>query len=280
MVDNGSPGREVAERCEDYDFVSAVRLEENAGFSAAVNLAARRASGEALVLVNDDCVCERSFVAEIVAPLDRAASVVMAAGVLRNVRDSAVIDTAGLVLDRTLLVDDYLSGQPMAILDASVADPLGPSGAAAAYDREAFLACGGFDENLFAYWEDVDLALRLAVAGGRCRLARGAVGTHEHSATLGSGSAGKNRLTGFGRGYVLRKWGVLTPRRFGPVLAREGLVIAGQLLVDRNLAGLSGRLDGWRAANPSEGFPDVPLAGDGLSRTLSRRWRRRRLDSP
>ena len=69
---------------------------------------------------------------------------------------------------------------------------------------------------LFAYWEDTDLALRLIREGHRCRLAPDARGTHEHSATLGAGSAEKNRLTGFGRGYVLRKWGVVTPRRAAP----------------------------------------------------------------
>ena len=96
-----------------------------------------------------------------------------------------------------------------------MADPLGPSGAAAAFDRAAFLECGGFDERLFAYWEDVDLVLRLRLAGARCVLVPDARAVHSHSATLGSGSARKNYLTGFGRGYVLRKWGVLSGQARG-----------------------------------------------------------------
>ena len=62
-------------------------------------------------------------------------------------RDPSRIDTAGMQLDRTLLVFDYLNGEPVACLDQGVPDPIGPSGAAAAFDREAFLAAGGFDEN-------------------------------------------------------------------------------------------------------------------------------------
>ena len=68
--------------------------------------------------------------------------------------------------------------EPLDVLDEGVPDPLGPSGGAAAYDREAFLRLGGFDERIFAYFEDVDLALRLRKAGWSCRLAPAARGTH------------------------------------------------------------------------------------------------------
>ena len=44
--------------------------------------------------------------------------------------------------------------------------PLGPTGGAALYRREAFEAVGGFDERIFLYYEDLDLALRLAARGG------------------------------------------------------------------------------------------------------------------
>lgn len=230
------------------------------------------------MLINDDCVCEPGFVEAIVAPLDPAAGVVMAAGVLRDQADPELIDTAGMQLDETLLVYDYLNGMPLAAL-AGAPDPIGPSAAAAAFDAGAFAEVGGFDENLFAYWEDVDLVLRLLAAGGSCRLAREAVGTHEHSATLGSGSAAKNRLMGFGRGYVLRKWRVVTPRRLLPVLAREAVLVGGQALIDRNLSGLPARVRGWRAARPERPYPPEVAergGGDDLLRTLRRRLRRRR----
>ena len=281
VVDNASPGGEVAALTAEYAFARALPLASNRGFSYPVNLAAREATGEALVLVNDDCVCDRRFVERIAAALDPGAGVVMAAGVMRDRDRPELIDTAGMQLDRTLLVYDYMNGMPVAALERPVADPIGPSAAAAAFDRDAFLAAGGFDENLFAYWEDVDLVLRLLAAGGRCALAPGARGTHEHSATLGSGSAAKNRLMGFGRAYVLRKWGVVSPRRLAPLIAREAVIVAGQALIDRNLSGLSGRRAGWRAAASVERMPFPAAAavaggGDSLLRTLRRRLARRR----
>ncbi len=284
VVDNASPGGVASEVCRRFPGAEAVRVEENLGFSRAVNLGARRADGEAVVLVNDDCVCDREFVERIVAALDPARGVIMAAGVMRDGRDPSMIDTAGIELDRTLLGFDYLNGQPTSVLDDGVPDPIGPSGAAAAFERSAFLGIGGFDERLFAYWEDVDLALRLAREGGRCVLAAGARGTHEHSATLGSGSSRKNYLMGFGRGYVLRKWGVLTPRRLPAVLFRDGVLCLGQLALDRNAAGIRGRVRGYRAAPRGEAYPTAlversprpaGVLGD-LRRRAARRVRMRR----
>ena len=277
VVDNGSRDGAVQALGERHEGVEVLRLEANAGYSRAVNLGAKRGNGDVLVLLNDDCVCDPGFVAAIASPIDPAAGVVMAAGVMREWADHERIDSAGMELDRTLLVYDYLNGEPVSRLDQGVANPIGPSAAAAAFDRRAFLSQGGFDERLFAYWEDVDLVLRLRREGYRCALAADARGIHEHSATLGSGSARKNYLMGFGRGYVLRKWRVLSANRFAGVIARDGVLCAGQAIVDRNLAGIRGRLDGYRAARPTEVYPvdleRAPQAGAGAN--LLRRVRRR-----
>ncbi|MBS1868984.1 MAG: glycosyltransferase family 2 protein [Actinobacteria bacterium] len=278
LVDNGVPAPGVEWVRERLAHVTLVRFEQNAGYSRAVNAGARRAAGDALVLLNDDCTCEPRFVEALAGALDPAAAVVMAAGVLRDQHAPELIDTAGMELDATLLVFDYLNGRPVAALDASLPAPIGPSAAAAAFDRAAFLAVGGFDERIFAYWEDVDLVLRLRRAGGCCALARDALGVHHHSATLGSGSRAKNRLMGYGRGYVLRTWGVLRPRRLPAVLARELVICAGQAVVDRNVSGVGGRLAGWRAATPSFPYPGDLLesgGGPGLAGELARRLRRR-----
>lgn len=277
VVDNGSTDDTAEVLSSRFPDVDVLSLSTNEGFSRAVNQAALLAAGDAIVLLNNDCVCEPDFVRTVANALDPAESVVMVAGVL--LENGALIDSAGIELDDTLLVFDYLNGESVEAL-RTAAPPLGPSAAAAAFDKEAFLSVGGFDEKLFAYWEDVDLVLRLRLAGAECVLAPGARALHAHSGTLGSGSAGKNYLTGFGRGYVLRKWGVVRGSRGVAAIAREVGICAAQLVVDRTATGISGRIRGWRAiaSHDVRGYPDSLGIGGRrrLATELRRRWRRRR----
>jgi len=110
VIDNASPGGSVSATGGRYDFAEVVRLDHNAGFSMPMNIGARRASTETLVLLNDDCVCDPEFIERLIEPLDPGAGVVMASGVLRDWRHPELIDSAGMELDRTLLVYDYLNG--------------------------------------------------------------------------------------------------------------------------------------------------------------------------
>ena len=98
------------------------------------------------------------------------------AGVLLQERSPGLIDSAGVVADRTLMGFDYLHGEPVAAA-ADGARPARPDRRRrASTDRAAFEAVGGFDERIFLYYEDLDLALRMAARGGRCRLAAEARG--------------------------------------------------------------------------------------------------------
>ncbi len=277
VADNGTGAPELDRAADAVEGAQILRLESNLGYSRAVNLAAREAQGDTLVLLNDDSVVDPGYVDRITAPLDPAGGVVMAAGVMCDAGEPGLIETAGIEIDRTLLAFDYLNGEPVEALEGPVADPIGPSGAAAAFWREAFLEVDGFDERLFAYLEDVDLVLRLRRAGGSCRLAKAARGLHEHSGTLGSGSRRKDYLMGYGRGYMLRKWNVITPWRLPGIVARELSVSAGQAVLDRNLEGVRGRVNGLRAGRPAEPYPPAGLLPDppSLGATLGRRWRRR-----
>src|SRR5436190_23633105 len=84
VVDNGSSDPSMADLDSRFAGVQVIRLKRNAGYSRAVNIAAREATGDALVLVNDDCVCDPGFVEAITAPLDSRNGVGMAGGMMRE----------------------------------------------------------------------------------------------------------------------------------------------------------------------------------------------------
>jgi len=250
LADNGSEDDSVELTRRQLPEAKVVELGRNLGFGPALNRATAEVPGDPIILLNNDAVPEPRFVEALLESLGEGVDSV--AGLLLQERAPELIDSAGVVADATLMGFDYLHGEPVAVA-ATAADPLGPTGGAALYRREAFEAAGGFDERIFLYYEDLDLALRLAAAGSRCRLAPEARALHAYSASLGAASARKYAWTGWSRGYMLRRYGVMrSPRLALRALACEGALCVGQLLKDRTAGGLGGRLRGWRDARGME----------------------------
>lgn len=245
VVDNGSEDDSVAIVRGRFPGVELIALPENIGFGRALNLAVREVPGDPVVLLNNDVECEPGFLEALLGGLQDDVAAV--AGVLVQRDSPDLIDSAGVMVEAdTLMAFDYLHGEDVACL-ADAPAPLGPTGGAALFRHDAFTELGGFDERIFVYYEDVDLALRMRAAGHRCALAPGARALHAFSATLGSRSGAKFELTGWSRGYLLRRYGVLS--RPGPAaraLACEAAICAGQLLRARTERGLRGRVRGWR----------------------------------
>jgi N-acetylglucosaminyl-diphospho-decaprenol L-rhamnosyltransferase len=275
VADNGSSDGSDEMVAKRFPEVRLLRLGENRGFGTALNRAVESHPADAIVLLNNDAAAEPRFVEALVDGL--GAGVDSVAGVMLQESDPGSIDSAGVVADRTLMGFDYLHGEPITAAVNAPA-PLGPTGGAALYRREAFEAVGGFDERIFLYYEDLDLALRLAARGGGCRLAPEARALHAYSASLGAASAAKYARTGWSRGYMLRRYGVMRdPRLALRALACEGAIGAGQLLRDHTAAGVKGRLRGFRDGADFErrNVADAPLLDiTGLQAIALRRRRR------
>jgi N-acetylglucosaminyl-diphospho-decaprenol L-rhamnosyltransferase len=275
LVDNGSGDDSIDLARRELPGVKVVELGENLGFGRAINRAVAETPGDPVILLNNDAVPEPRFVEALLDGLGEGVDSV--AGLLLQERAPELIDSAGVVADATLMGFDYLHGEPAAAA-AAAAPPLGPTGGAALYRRQAFEEVGGFDERIFLYYEDLDLALRLAARGGRCALAPAARALHAYSASLGAASARKYSWTGWSRGYMLRRYGVArNPRLALRALACEGALCAGQLLKDRTAAGLEGRLRGWRDAAGLEprSADGAPLLDLSAREALALRRRRR-----
>jgi N-acetylglucosaminyl-diphospho-decaprenol L-rhamnosyltransferase len=275
VVDNGSTDGSAAAARADFPEVTVLELGENVGFGPALNRAVETHPADGIVLLNSDVECEPGFCAALLAGLDDG--IEMVAAVLLQEQEPGLIDSAGVVADHTLMGFDYRHGEPVSVL-AGAADPLGPTGGAGLYRRSAWERVGGFDERIFLYYEDLDLALRIAAGGGRCRLAPGARALHAYSPGLGAASGAKYARTGWSRGYMLRRYGVMSDARLAlRALACEATIGLGQTLRDRTVAGITGRLRGFRAGAglPRREVGAAPLLDISGREALALRRRRR-----
>lgn len=274
VVDNGSTDHTLELLRADWPDVAVVRLDGPHGFATACNRGAREGGGEAVVLLNNDVECRPNLLERLVAPLQDPAVGSVAALMLQP--DGERIDSIGLAADVTLAGFPRHHGEPLAC--AGDAHPLlaGPAGTAAAYRRAAWEQVGGLDEAIFSYMEDLDLALRLRIAGWHSIAAADAIGVHLGSATHGHRSAAQRRHFGFGRGYVLRRYGRLRGRTGPRALITETIVVLGDLALSGDLAALRGRIAGWRAAQRRPRLPDPPpdAVESGIGLVASLRMRR------
>jgi N-acetylglucosaminyl-diphospho-decaprenol L-rhamnosyltransferase len=262
VVDNASTDGTAELVADRFPHVRLVRLDQNLGFGRAVNRGVETVESEVVVLINNDVLCEPDFLERLLAPLaDEQVS--MVAGVLLQYDRPDLVDTAGIELDPTLRSWDSLWNRPLAELHGA-REPAGPCGGAAAYRTRSFREVGGFDEAFFAYWEDVDLALRLRLAGHRCVRAADARALHRHGQTLGAASPRQRELEAFGRGFVLARYRVARRgvRTRLQVAVLDWPVLIVHLLARREPGPLRERWRGTRAglARPGLRAP-VELAG-------------------
>ncbi len=258
VVDNGSTDGTPVRLRADWPGVQLESLDRNHGFAVASNRGVAGGSGEIVVLLNNDVKCRADFLERLIAPLRDP--VVGSAASLMLQPGEELIDSIGLTADVTLAGFPRLHGLPAR--HASDPRPVlaGPAGTAAAYRRAAWEQVGGLDETIFTYMEDFDLALRLRSAGWGSVAAPGAVGVHLGSATHGHRSAWQRRNGGFGRGYLLRRYGLPQGAARARALITEAVVVLGDLIISHDLAALQGRMRGWSAGQCRPHLPRPPAA--------------------
>ena len=187
VVDNGSQDatRDILARSQGL--TQRILLDRNTGYSAAHNLAIRRARGEYYLSLNPDVFMSASFVATLVAAISANPRYGAATGKLLRADDPRLIDSAGIYLVASQRHLDRGAGE----LDTDRFNRgelvFGASGAAALYRREMLddLTVDGevFDEDFFAYREDADLAWRAQLYGWRCVYVPAATALHVRRVT-------------------------------------------------------------------------------------------------
>jgi GT2 family glycosyltransferase len=173
VVDNGSRDHTLARVMMAAPEAHVIALDTNRGFTGGCNMGVAHTSSPYILFLNDDARLAPGYLDVLVRCLEADPQAASATGKLllqQGGGGCCRIDSAGIAMQFYALrpVDRGHGEIDRGQYDAP-SECFGPSGAAALYRREALQSVGPevFDEALFAYFEDVDLAWRLRRRGWR-----------------------------------------------------------------------------------------------------------------
>jgi GT2 family glycosyltransferase len=184
LVDNASPDRCGRAAKARWPWLEVVRSETNLGFAGGVHLGAEKANGEVLVLLNDDAAAEPGFIDAHLGVLADHPKAAATAGRLTTwdgrrhdfIRGGVTFDIHAFQIGQ---------GWPVEAMETPAEGEALPfsCGGNMAIRRADWDDLGGFDPELFAYFEDVELGWRLWAAGREIVAAPDAVARHRGGAT-------------------------------------------------------------------------------------------------
>jgi hypothetical protein len=258
VVDNGSSDGSVAYLHAHHPVVRVIALRANTGFAHAANRGIEAASSEFVALLNTDVVVAADWLARMSRVLVAEPAAASVTGKMLALADPTIVYDAGDVLRRDGACEQRGRFRRDAGLWDSPGTVFGACAGAAVYRRSVVLGIGGFDERYFAYLEDVDLALRLALVGWSCR--------YEPAVALHAGEVSSRQLAGGHHALVTRNTILLVAKFFPlswlPLIGYRQLGWAWHALRERRLRA---HLRALSAA--------VPLLPHALAQR--HRWRRR-----
>src|SRR4051812_26674206 len=191
VVDNGSPEGRGGRVRALAPAATVLELGRNAGFAAGANAGARAARGDLLLFLNPDATPAPGFLDAIRAPRGDWS----AWQGLVTADAGRAVNTSGGVVHFTGIAWAGQSPERGAREVAFV------SGACLAVPRAVWERAGGFSEPFFMYQEDVDLSLRLRLAGGRLGVEPAAIVDHDYE--FAKGAAKGRGLERHPRGPIL-----------------------------------------------------------------------------
>jgi len=189
-----------------------VQNDKNYGYAGGNNRGMRHASGDYILVCNNDLELDPNLVAELlkVAVAKRAAVTVPK---LMYLKKQGFINNAGSRIDETsdwpiyeIGANENDNGQYNEIREITAF-----CGACVLFSREFLKNVGVFDEKFFMYFEDGDLSWRGQKAGSTFYYAPKAVALHYHTGTSKEGSPLFNHFVGRNRILILTKNGKLKP---------------------------------------------------------------------
>jgi GT2 family glycosyltransferase len=191
VVDNGSTdgSREILESYGDK--IICLYRDKNYGFTGGVNRGIEYAiehGFDAVSLLNNDAVADKDWLKNLTDKLTGNTGITTS---LILSHDGKTIDTTGDLLTIWGLPHPRGRGEPAATLTSDNTEYVfGASGGASLYSVKMMREIGLFDQDFFAYYEDVDISFRAQLAGWKVLFVPKARVYHRIGAT-------SSRLKGF-----------------------------------------------------------------------------------
>lgn len=201
IADNGSTDGSKAEVRAKFPGVKWLQLEKNYGFAGGYNRALAKISSEYYAILNSDVEVTEGWLDTLVAEMDKSDKIVAAQPKIRAIRNRDYFEYAGASGG---FMDKY--GFPFCrgrIFDQCEKDRgqhddarevFWATGACLVIKSEAYWSVGGFDADLFAHMEEIDLCWRLKNRGLQIFCYPSAVVYHLGGGTLDAQNSQKTYL--------------------------------------------------------------------------------------
>jgi GT2 family glycosyltransferase len=185
VIDNASEDNAMDGIEAHWPGIKTIQLKSNLGFAAANNLAAEQARGLWLAFLNNDAFPHPEWLEHLVQAAEKNRGFLFFSSMLIQANNPNLVESAGDILHTSASAWHRDNNNKIEHMPATADQVFSPCAAAGFYDRESFLAAGGFDPDYFSHHEDVDLGFRLRLAGLRCLHVPNAQAAHIGSASFG-----------------------------------------------------------------------------------------------
>jgi len=186
LVDNASEDDSIEFIEKNYPEIKIIALNENTGFAKAVNIGIQEARGNYISLFNNDTEAHPKWLKNLYLASQKHPKYYFFACKILCFDKRDTIDSAGdgiHITGSAFRIGHYQKDSSKFNQKQEV---FGPCGAANLYKKELFDKIGYFDNDFFAFYEDVDLNFRAQLADFKCLYIPSAIIYH-----IGHGSAGE-----------------------------------------------------------------------------------------